>query len=89
MKHCRVQTVKLLDEERALLKALAGTRARTYSDVLRSGLYQLAASEGLHAQVRQALQARVDHLLDVEAIWQGLRVDDRGSVIEAAPRGGA
>lgn len=88
MKHSGVQTVRLLDEERALLRALAGTRDLTYSDVLRTGLYQLAASEGLQAQVTQAIQARVDHLLHVEAVWQGLRVDDRGAVIESAPSGG-
>ena len=69
------QTVKLLNEERALLMSLAARRDVTYSDILRLGLYQLAATDGLQAQVIQAIQARVDHLLEVEAAWCGLRVE--------------
>ena len=68
-------TVKLLNEERALLMSLAARRDVTYSDILRLGLYQLAATDGLNAQVIQAIQARVDHLLEVEAAWCGLRVE--------------
>ena len=75
MKQVSGQTVKLLNEERALLMSLAARRDVTYSDILRLGLYQLAATDGLDAQVIQAIQARVDHLLEVEAVWCGLRVE--------------
>lgn len=75
MKQVSGQTVKLLNEERALLMTLAATRDVTYSDILRLGLYQLAATDGLEAQVIQAIQARVDHLLEVEVVWCGLRVE--------------
>lgn len=75
MKQVSGQTVKLLNEERALLMSLAARRDVTYSDILRLGLYQLAATDGLDAQVIQAIQARVDHLLEVEAAWCGLRVE--------------
>jgi len=75
MKQVSGQTVKLLNEERALLMSLAARRDVTYSDILRLGLYQLAATDGLQAQVIQAIQARVDHLLEVEAAWCGLRVE--------------
>jgi hypothetical protein len=75
MKQVSGQTVKLLNEERALLMSLAAKRDVTYSDILRLGLYQLAATDGLQAQVIQAIQARVDHLLQVEAAWCGLRVE--------------
>ena len=53
MKHASSHTVKLLNEERALLMSLAATRDVTYSDILRLGLYQLAATDGLQAQVIQ------------------------------------
>jgi hypothetical protein len=82
MKHASSHTVKLLNEERALLMSLAATRDVTYSDILRLGLYQLAATDGLNAQVIQAIQARVDHLLEVEAAWCGLRVEP---AVESSP----
>lgn len=90
MKHASSQTVKLLNEERALLMTLAAKRDVTYSDILRLGLYQLAATEGLDAQVIQAVQARVDHLLQVEAAWCGLRVEPavESSHTDALYRGG-
>lgn len=76
MKQTSSQTVKLLNEERALLMSLAAKRDASYSDILRLGLYQLATLEGLHAALRQAVQARVEHVLEVEAVWQGLRVEE-------------
>ena len=75
MKQTSSQTVKLLNEERALLMSLATKRDATYSDVLRLGLYQLATLDGLHVALRQAVQARVEHVLEVEAIWQGIRFE--------------
>lgn len=48
MKQTSSQTVKLLNEERALLMSLAAKRDASYSDVLRLGLYQLATLDGLH-----------------------------------------
>ena len=68
------QTVKLLNEERALLMSLAAKRDVTYSDVLRIGLYQLAATEGLASQVMQAVHARVDHLRQLETRWDRMRL---------------
>ena len=70
------QTVTLLHEERALLMVLAAKRDVTYSDVLRLALYQLSAMEGLHAEVTQAVQARVDHVLEEEAAGHGIRTED-------------
>lgn len=75
MKHVSGQTVKLLNEERALLMSLAAKRDVTYSDVLRIGLYQLAATEGLTRQVMQAVHARVDHLRQLEAGWDRMRFE--------------
>ncbi|MDK2742867.1 MAG: hypothetical protein NDI90_08115 [Nitrospira sp. BO4] len=75
MKRASALTVRLLNEERALLMSLAAKRDVTYSDILRLGLYQLARTEGLNAQVMQVLQARVDHLLQVEAAWCGIRME--------------
>ncbi|GKS63296.1 hypothetical protein YTPLAS72_06000 [Nitrospira sp.] len=75
MKHVSGQTVKLLNEERALLMSLAAKRDVTYSDVLRIGLYQLAATEGLTRQVMQAVHARVDHLRQMEAGWDRMRLE--------------
>jgi hypothetical protein len=77
MKHVSGQTVKLLNEERALLMSLAAKRDVTYSDVLRIGLYQLAATEGLASQVMQAVHARVDHLRQLEAGWDRIRLHSR------------
>jgi len=74
MKHVSGQTVKLLNEERALLMSLAAKRDVTYSDVLRVGLYQLAATEGLDREVMQAVHARVDHLRQREAGWDRMRL---------------
>ena len=74
MKHVSGQTVKLLNEERALLMSLAAKRDVTYSDVLRVGLYQLAATEGLTREVMQAVHARVDHLRQLEAGWDQMRL---------------
>jgi hypothetical protein len=68
------QTVKLLNEERALLMSLAAKRDVTYSDVLRVGLYQLAATEGLTREVMQAVHARVDHLRQRAAGWDRMRL---------------
>ena len=79
MKQTSSQTVKLLNEERALLMSLAAKRDASYSDILRLGLYQLAKLDGLHAQVTQAVWARIEHVLEVEAVWQGVRVDDRAA----------
>ena len=73
MKHVSGQTVKLLNEERALLMSLAAKRDVTHSDVLRVGLYQLAATEGLDREVMQAVHARVDHLRQREAGWDRMR----------------
>ncbi|MDH4084702.1 MAG: hypothetical protein OEV99_14575 [Nitrospira sp.] len=75
MKHVSGQTVKLLNEERALLMTLAAKRDVTYSDVLRIGLYQLAATEGLAAQVMQAVHARVDHLRQLEGVRCRMRLE--------------
>lgn len=75
MKHVSGQTVKLLNEERALLMSLAAKRDVTYSDVLRVGLYQLAATEGLDREVMQAVHARVDHLRQLEAGWSSIRAE--------------
>jgi len=75
MTHVSGQTVKLLNEERALLMSLAAKRDVTYSDVLRIGLYQLAATEGLTRQVMQAVHARVDHLRQLEAGWGRMRLE--------------
>ena len=69
------QTIRLLNEERALLMTLAAKRDVTCSDILRIGLYQLAVSEGLHAPLTQALQARIEHVLHVEAGWCGIRLE--------------
>jgi hypothetical protein len=88
MKQTSSQTVKLLKEERALLMSLAAKRDVTYSDVLRLGLYQLATLEGLHAPLTQAVRARVEHLLQVEAAWQGIRVEDPAAVIQSTHAGG-
>jgi hypothetical protein len=79
MKPTSSQTVKLLNEERALLMSLAARRDASYSDVLRLGLYQLAKLDGLHAQMTQAVWARIEHVLEVEAVWQGVRMDDRAA----------
>lgn len=68
------QTVKLLHEERALLISLAAKREVTYSNVLRVGLYHLAAIEGLTREVRQAMHARVDHLRQLESRWDRMRL---------------
>jgi hypothetical protein len=68
------QTVKLLNEERALLMSLAAKRDVTYSDVLRVGLYQLAATEGLDREVMQAVHARVDHLRQRESGCDRMRL---------------
>ncbi len=76
MKHASSQTVKLLNEERALLMTLAAKRDASYSDVLRLGLYQLAKLDGLHVQMTQAVWARLEHVCEVEAVWEGVRVDD-------------
>lgn len=75
MRQVSGQTVKLLNEERALLMSLAAKRDVTYSDVLRIGLYQLAATEGLTRQVMQAVHARVDHLRQLEAGWDRMRFE--------------
>ena len=75
MTHVSGQTVKLLNEERALLMSLAAKRDVTYSDVLRIGLYHLAATEGLTRQVMQAVHARVDHLRQLEAGWDRMRLE--------------
>ena len=81
MKQTSSQTVKLLNEERALLMSLAAKRDASYSDVLRLGLYQLAKLDGFHAQMTQAVWARIEHVLEVEAVWQGVRVEDTGALI--------
>ncbi|UVT22055.1 MAG: hypothetical protein H8K03_09270 [Nitrospira sp.] len=75
MKQVSGQTVKLLNEERALLMSLAAKRDVTYSDILRIGLYQLAAIEGLDGPLAEAVQARVEHLFCVEAAWCGIRIE--------------
>ncbi|MDH4083635.1 MAG: hypothetical protein OEV99_07160, partial [Nitrospira sp.] len=59
MKHASSQTVKLLNEERALLMSLAAKRDASYSDVLRLGLYQLAKLDGFQTLLLQAVQARL------------------------------
>lgn len=71
MKQVSVQIVRLFNEERALLMLLAAKRDVAYADVLRIGLYQLAAMEGLHAETTQAVQRRVDHVLEEEAVGDG------------------
>jgi len=81
MKQTSSQTVKLLNEERALLMSLAAKRDASYSDVLRLGLYQLATLDGFHVQMTQAVWARIEHVLEVEAVWQGARVEDTGAPI--------
>ena len=81
MKQSSSQTVKLLNEERALLMSLAAKRDASYSDVLRLGLYQLATLDGLEAPLLQAVQARLEHVCEVEAVWQGARVEDTGALI--------
>ena len=63
--------------------SLAAKRDASYSDVLRLGLYQLATLDGLHAQMTQAVWARIEHVLEVEAVWQGVRVDDRAAAHHA------
>ena len=84
------QTVKLLNEERALLMSLAAKRDVTYSDVLRIGLYQLAATEGLTREVMQAVHARVDHLRQREAGWDSIRPEPTAGIAhtEAIRTGG-
>jgi len=82
MKQTSSQTVKLLNEERALLMSLAAKRDASYSDVLRMGLYQLAKLDGLHAQMTQAVWARIEHVLEVEAVWQGLRVEETADSLQ-------
>lgn len=72
-----VQTVELLHEERALLMLVAAKRDTTYADIFRIGLYQLAAMDGIHTQVRQAVQARVDQLMQEEDACHGIRVENR------------
>ena len=84
MKQTSSQTVKLLNEERALLMSLAAKRDASYSDVLRLGLYQLAKLDGLHAQMTQAVWARIEHVLEVEAVWEGVRVNDRAAAHHSA-----
>ncbi|MDH4081168.1 MAG: hypothetical protein OEU68_15285 [Nitrospira sp.] len=76
MKHASSQTVKLLNEERALLMSLAAKRDASYSDVLRLGLYQLAKLDGFQTLLLQAVQARLEHVFEVEAVWQGIRVEE-------------
>ncbi|MDH4078983.1 MAG: hypothetical protein OEU68_04125 [Nitrospira sp.] len=76
MKQTSSQTVKLLNEERALLMSLAAKRDASYSDILRLGLYQLAKLDGLEALLLQAVQARLEHVCEVEAVWQGVRVNE-------------
>lgn len=71
-----VQTVTLLNEERALLMLIAAKRDVTYSDVLLIALYQLAVMHGLRQEMTQAVQARVDHLLQEEAADHGIRADE-------------
>ncbi len=90
MKHVSGHTVKLLNEERALLMSLAAKRDVTYSDVLRVGLYQLAATEGLDREVLQAVHARVDHLRQREAGWDRIRAERISDVshTEASHTGG-
>ena len=89
MKHVSGQTVKLLNEERALLMSLAAKRDVTYSDVLRVGLYQLAATEGLDREVMQAVHARLDHLRQLETGWDRIRSEQAPDVsyTEASDRG--
>jgi len=82
MKQTSSQTVKLLNEERALLMSLAAKRDASYSDVLRLGLYQLAKLDGLHAQMTQAVWARIEHVLEVEAVWQGLPVEETADSLQ-------
>jgi hypothetical protein len=82
MKQTSSQTVKLLNEERALLMSLAAKRDASYSEVLRLGLYQLATLDGLHAQMTQAVWARIEHVLEVEAVWQGLRVEETADSLQ-------
>ena len=77
MKQSSSQTVKLLNEERALLMSLAAKRDASYSDVLRLGLYQLAKLDGLHAQMTQAVWARIEHVLEVEAVADEYAFADR------------
>lgn len=84
MKQSSSQTVKLLNEERALLMSLAAKRDASYSDILRLGLYQLAKLDGLQALLLQAVQARLEHVCEVEAVWQGVRVDDRAPAHHSA-----
>jgi len=83
MKQTSSQTVKLLNEERALLMSLAAKRDASYSDILRLGLYQLATLDGLQAQMTQAVWARIEHVLEVEAVWEGVRVNDRAAAHHA------
>ena len=83
MKQTSSQTVKLLNEERALLMSLAAKRDASYSDVLRLGLYQLATLDGLQAQMTQAVWARIEHVLEVESVWQGVCVDERATAHHA------
>ena len=73
MKQTSSQTVKLLNEERALLMSLAAKRDASYSDVLRLGLYQLAKLDGLHAQMTQAVWARIEHVLEVALVAPDLQ----------------
>ena len=82
MKQTLSHTVKLLNEERALLMSLAAKRDASYSDVLRLGLYQLAKLDGLHAQMTQAVWARIEHVLEVEAVWQGLPVEETADSLQ-------
>lgn len=76
MKSVSVQMVRLFNEECALLMLLAAKRDVASSDVFRIGLYQLAAIEGLYAEMTQAVQARVDHLLQEEASSYGICVEE-------------
>jgi hypothetical protein len=68
--------VRLFNEERALLMLLATKRDVAFSDVLRMGLYQLAAMEGLHAEVTQAVERRVEQVLEEEAVGDGIPAEE-------------
>lgn len=76
MKPVSVQIVRLFNEERALLMLLAAKRDVASADVLRMGLYQLAAMEGFHAETQHAVKRRVDHILEEEAVGDGIHAEE-------------
>lgn len=69
MKLVRTHSFKLLPEERAVLRAMCLKRGCSLSDGIRMALLFLAVQHGYDAEVRQALDARQDHLKQVADIW--------------------